>query len=78
MKHNRLRDLREDHDLLQKEIAEKLKMTQQQYSLYETGVRDTPIAVLMTLAELYNTSIDYIVGRTDERKAYKKKQKVVS
>lgn len=78
MKLNRLRDLREDHDLLQKDIAQILKMTQQQYSLYETGIRDIPITALVTLADYYNTSIDYIVGRTDDRKTYKKKQKVVS
>lgn len=64
----RLRDLREDNDLKQRNIAELLFITQQQYSLYEKGERDIPSAFLITLADYYNTSIDYIVGRTDNSK----------
>ena len=57
----RLKDIREDHDLYQHQIAKLLKITRQQYSLYETGKRDIPIDLLITLANYYKTSIDYIV-----------------
>ncbi len=69
----RLRDLREDKDKYQVDIAKYLKITRQQYSLYETGKRDIPIDLLNMLADYYNTSIDYIVDRTDEKKTYSKK-----
>ena len=69
----RLRDLREDKDKYQVDIAKYLKITRQQYSLYETGKRDIPIDLLIMLADYYNTSIDYIVERTDEKKISKKK-----
>ncbi len=69
----RLRDLREDKDKYQVDIAKYLKITRQQYSLYETGKRDIPIDLLNMLADYYNTSIDYIVDRTDEKKTYPKK-----
>lgn len=62
----RLKDLREDNDLTQNQIAELLFITQQQYSLYERGYRDIPTTALITLAKLYNTSTDYILGRTDD------------
>ena len=68
----RLRDLREDKDKYQVDIAKYLKITRQQYSLYETGKRDIPIDLLIMLADYYNTSIDYIVERTDEKKYTKK------
>ena len=61
----RLKDLREDHDLKQKQIAELLNITRPQYSLYETGKRDIPVDLLRILAKFYNTSLDYIVGETD-------------
>ena len=67
----RLRDLREDRDLTQSNIAEMLFITQQQYSLYEKGHRDIPTTFLTALADFYETSTDYILGRTDERKPYK-------
>ena len=63
----RLRDLREDNDLLQKYVASLLKITKQQYSLYETGRRTIPIDLLIKLADYYNVSIDYIVGRTNNK-----------
>ena len=69
----RLRDLREDKDKYQVDIAKYLKITRQQYSLYETGKRDIPIDLLIMLVYYYNTSIDYIVERTDEKKTYPKK-----
>ena len=71
----RLRDLREDKDKYQIDIAKYLKITRQQYSLYETGKRDIPIDLLNMLADYYNTSIDYIVERTDEKKFIQKKIK---
>lgn len=61
----RLKELREDNDYSQKQIAEILFITQQQYSLYEKGYRDIPTQALITLAKHYNTSVDYILGITD-------------
>lgn len=62
---NRLRELREDNDLLQKDIAEILNCTQVCYSRYELGKRDIPTDVLVELADYYSVSIDYILGQTD-------------
>ncbi len=62
----RLKDLREDADYTQKQIAELLFITQQQYSLYEKGYRDIPTTALITLAKIYNTSVDYILGLSDK------------
>lgn len=67
----RLKDLREDNDLTQKDIAKLLLITQQQYSLYEKGYRDIPTSALITLAKLYNVSVDYILGVTDNIKSEK-------
>ncbi|MBR5223455.1 MAG: helix-turn-helix transcriptional regulator [Clostridia bacterium] len=58
----RVRDLREDHDYTQKYVAEYLGMKQAQYSRYERGVRDIPTDILIKLAQLYNTTTDYILG----------------
>ena len=69
---NRLRELREDKDLFQKDIAKYLNMSQTGYSQYETETNDIPTEILRKLADYYNTSIDYILYRTDERKPYKK------
>lgn len=66
MKFKRLKDLREDHDKYQKDIAELLGISQQYYSEYESGKRTIPIQHLITLAKYYNTSIDYIVGLINE------------
>ena len=62
----RIRDLREDNDLTQADVAKLLFITQQQYSLYERGYRDIPTALLVILADYYNTSTDYILGRTNK------------
>ena len=67
MKFKRLKDLREDHDKLQKDIAELLGISQQYYSEYESGNRTIPVIHLITLAKYYNISIDYIVGLSDEK-----------
>ena len=68
----RIRDLREDNDLSQKQIAEKLNIHQTTYSDYELGNLNVPISVLRQLADFYETSIDYLVGRTDVKKPYPK------
>lgn len=75
MKFRRIKDLREDNDKLQKEIAELLGISQQYYSEYENGNRTIPIMHLITLAKYYNTSIDYIVGLSEERNKSKKNTK---
>lgn len=69
----RLKDLREDSDITQKELAEYLHVKQNTYSQYENGQRQIPIDLLIMLASFYNTSIDYIVGITDTKTAYPKK-----
>ena len=66
----RIRDLREDMDLNQTKVAKILGMSQTGYSKYETGENDIPTAVLIKLARFYNTSIDYLLGETDNRKRY--------
>ena len=70
--HYRIRDLREDRDLKQKDIAQMLHIHQTTYSDYEIGTLNVPIHVLMQLADFYNTSIDYLVRRTDEVRPYPK------
>lgn len=70
--YKRIRDLREDRDLSQKEIAKILNMSQTGYSKYEVGTNDVPTKVLIQLAKFYNTSVDYILGLTDEIKPYKR------
>ena len=67
MMYRRIRDLREDHDLTQKQIAQLLGMSQTGYSKYETGENDIPTAVLIKLADFYQTSTDYLLGRTDKK-----------
>ncbi len=68
----RLRNLREDKDINQDEIAKLLNISQTTYSRYESGVLDIPSLSLIKLAEFYKTSIDYLVGLTDEAKPYKR------
>ena len=67
----RIKDLREDSDLTQQELAEYLHIKQNTYSQYENGQRQIPIDVLITLARYYKTSTDYLLGLTQERKPYK-------
>ena len=64
----RLKDLREDHDLVQKEVAAYLNIDQRVYSNYETGKRDIPVRYVVALADFYKTSTDYILGRTNNSK----------
>ena len=68
--YRRLRDLREDYDLSQQQIAQYLGTYQSHYSKYERGVRDIPTEYLIRLADLYKTSTDYLLGRTDNPKPY--------
>ena len=63
----RLRDLREDHDMKQKDLAAYLNCSQQVYSNYELGQRDIPTAVLIALAKYHKTTADYILGLTNRR-----------
>ncbi len=63
----RIRDLREDRDLTQKEVANYLNIKQNTYSQYENGQRQLPLEHLIALAKLYNTTTDYILGLTDQR-----------
>ncbi len=69
---NRLKEIREDHDLLQKDLAKILNISQRGYSHYETEDTNIPIEILKKLANYYNTSIDYLLYQTDERKSYSK------
>ena len=72
--HTRIRDLREDHDLLQKDLADYLNCSQVCYSYYEIGRRDIPAEMLIKLAGYYGTSVDYLLGITDEKKPYPRRK----
>ncbi|MBE6144238.1 MAG: helix-turn-helix transcriptional regulator [Firmicutes bacterium] len=80
----RIRDLREDHDLKQEDIAKILNVSQVAYSNYELGKRLIPYTALVKLANFYGTSVDYLVGNTNDKRQYKKvikeeiKEKTVS
>lgn len=65
--YRRIRDLREDMDLTQTQMAKLLNMSQTGYSKYETGENDVPTAVLIKLSKIHNVSIDYILGQTDKK-----------
>lgn len=65
--YKRIRTLREDRDLSQRQIAEMLGMSQTGYSKYETGENDIPTHILIKLADYYQTSVDYILGRINEK-----------
>ena len=66
----RLKDLREDHDLMQKQVAAILGIDQRVYSNYETGKRDIPLHHLIALADYYHTSTDYLLGRTNRSEPF--------
>ena len=70
-----IRSLREDRDIRQKELARYLNCSQTCYSRYELGLRDIPTDVLLRLAEFYSTSVDYLLGATEERKPYPRAKK---
>lgn len=74
----RIRDLREDNDLTQKQIAEYLSIKQNTYSQYENGIRQIPIDLLIKLSQYYNVSVDYILELTDVKNLYPRKSKKIS
>lgn len=65
MAYQRLHDLREDRDLLQRQVAERLRCSQRVYSNYERGERDIPTDILIRLSEFYDVSVDYLLGLTN-------------
>lgn len=67
MTFRRIRDLREDHDYTQQQLADRLFLKRNVYRRYELGEREIPVWALIQLADIYNTSTDYILGRTDRR-----------
>lgn len=71
----RIKDLREDQDLTQQQVADYLKIKQNTYSQYETGTRQIPVEILVALASLYKTSTDYLLGITDCKTPYPKSKK---
>lgn len=73
--YKRIRELREDHDLTQKQIGEMLNMSQTGYNQYEIEKNDIPTKILIKLADFYNTSIDYLLERTDILEPYKSNKK---
>ena len=68
--YQRIRDLREDKELTQKQIGQLLNMSQTGYNQYEIGKNDIPTKILIKLANFYNTSVDYLLGLTNEKKPY--------
>ena len=75
LKYERIRDLRIDHGLTQKQIAKLLNVSQNTYSQYEVGITRYPLDAVITLAKYYDVSIDYLVGLTDEPAPYPRKRK---
>ena len=71
-KFQRIRDLREDKDLTQREVGAAVNVPQRTYAYYESGERMVPPQVLVALAQFYNVSVDYLLGLTDQRKPYPK------
>mgnify|MGYP000107559114 FL=1 len=71
MKFQRIQDLRTDSDMSQKQLSEILHISQRSYSHYETGSRNIPVEMLIRLANYYDISVDYLVGRTDKKEMNK-------
>ena len=72
---NRIRDLREDHDLTQTQIADAIGITQRKYSYLETGTQQLTDEILAALAGYYGTSVDYLLGLTDEKQPYPRRDR---
>ncbi|MBS4960304.1 MAG: helix-turn-helix transcriptional regulator [Clostridiales bacterium] len=70
--YDRIRALREDHDMTQKQMAKILNISQRAYSHYETGERSIPVEILSEIADFYKTSVDYLINRTNNIKSYPK------
>ena len=75
LKYGRIRDLRNDRGLTQKQVAKLLNVSQNTYSQYEIGISRFPLDAVIRLAEYYNVSIDYLVGLTDETAPYPRKRR---
>ena len=73
-RYERIRNLREDSDLTQAEIGKQINVPQRTYAYYESGERMIPPQVLVSLAQFYQVSVDYLLGRTDEKKPYPRKK----
>ena len=73
--YKRIRELREDRDINQTQMAKELNMSQTGYSHYEVGQNDIPSKILIKLAKFHNTSVDYILELTDDPRPYKRKEK---
>ena len=71
MKFQRIQDLRTDADMSQKQLSEILHISQRSYSHYETGSRNIPVEILIRLANYYDISVDYLIGRTDKKEMNK-------
>ena len=69
--YQRIRDLREDNDLRQSDVADKIFMQREQYRRYETGQREVPLNVAVLLADLYDVSLDYLAGRSNRKERLK-------
>ena len=74
LRYERIRNLRIDNSLTQKQLAELLNLKQNTYSQYEIGILNYPVEVLIKLSEYYNTSVDYLLGLTDEQTPYLRKK----
>ncbi|MBR1750974.1 MAG: helix-turn-helix transcriptional regulator [Ruminococcus sp.] len=72
MQYERIRNLREDNDLTQQQMADKLFINRRTYSSYETGVRGIPTEILCAIADIFDTSTDYLLGRTNNKRPYGK------
>ena len=75
--YRRIRDLREGKDLTQKQIGQVLNMSQTGYNQYEIGKNDIPTKILIELSKFYNTSVDYILGLTNEKKPYPRSKNIL-
>ena len=74
LRHERIRNMREDNDITQSDMATHLNIHQTTYSDYELGNLNIPIPIIIKIADFYNTSIDYLVGRTNIKEAYPKRK----
>lgn len=75
MQYERIRNLREDMDLTQQQMADKLFINRRTYASYELGIRGIPTEILSNIADIFDTSTDYLLGRTNVKKPYPKKLK---
>lgn len=75
MVYERIRNLREDSDLTQQQMADKMFINRRTYASYEKGVRGIPVEILGNIADIFGTSIDYLMGRTDVKKPYSKSKR---